>query len=385
MNVIVIGGGVSGYTTGLLLELAGYNTCIYTKEQSKSLLGQSKRPARVATAHAAASVIPHSVELDNERKILENSMAFFETMAESGRMGVRPQQHFILKETQTPPPFYYDIVKDFSPIDPPVQRLPRRSEADQLHGWQFRTFFVEMPYYIPELARLYRKSGGSIKNKTVKPDDIEDLPASIIVNTAGLYGEQFRSSEVTCTPIRGHLLYVDPAVINSRFSYNYYTAPGVYHDNQPTSVYSYPRFDALVLGGTRQEGKIKDGSFVPVDNPDVQCEHMEINGIEVPRYLLELNQKLLEPWTRKPIKENHVLKASAGWRPYRKEGVELSRTTISGRTVIHNFGHGGAGVTLSFGCAVEVVKNVQAVTEPTDKKQPKNNLLNALFQKLMRV
>jgi D-amino-acid oxidase len=51
-----------------------------------------------------------------------------------------------------------------------------------------------------------------------------------------------------------------------------------------------------------------------------------------------------------------VLAERVGLRPFRKSGVRLERDQLrDGRTVIHNYGHGGAGFTLSWGCAREVV------------------------------
>lgn len=44
-------------------------------------------------------------------------------------------------------------------------------------------------------------------------------------------------------------------------------------------------------------------------------------------------------------------------RPSRTE-VRLEAEKVEGRTVVHNYGHGGAGVTLSWGCAEEVVEIV---------------------------
>ena len=35
--------------------------------------------------------------------------------------------------------------------------------------------------------------------------------------------------------------------------------------------------------------------------------------------------------------------------------------SYAGGTIIHNYGHGGAGVTLSWGCAAEVVERVGAL------------------------
>jgi D-amino-acid oxidase len=37
----------------------------------------------------------------------------------------------------------------------------------------------------------------------------------------------------------------------------------------------------------------------------------------------------------------------------------LEKESIGEKIVIHNYGHGGAGVTLSWGCADEVVKLVK--------------------------
>ncbi|MFT4626295.1 MAG: D-amino-acid oxidase [Myxococcota bacterium] len=44
---------------------------------------------------------------------------------------------------------------------------------------------------------------------------------------------------------------------------------------------------------------------------------------------------------------------TVGVRPYRRSGVRLEREGIGGRQVVHNYGHGGAGLTLAFGCAEE--------------------------------
>jgi D-amino-acid oxidase len=57
-----------------------------------------------------------------------------------------------------------------------------------------------------------------------------------------------------------------------------------------------------------------------------------------------------------------------GIRPHREGGVclKLEDDPIAGRYgpkfLIHNYGHGGAGITLSFGCASVVVEHVQTLT-----------------------
>jgi len=57
------------------------------------------------------------------------------------------------------------------------------------------------------------------------------------------------------------------------------------------------------------------------------------------------------------IEKPNVLAERVGVRPFRKSGVRVQRAQLrDGRTVVHNYGHGGAGFTLSWGCAAEVLQ-----------------------------
>jgi D-amino-acid oxidase len=55
-----------------------------------------------------------------------------------------------------------------------------------------------------------------------------------------------------------------------------------------------------------------------------------------------------------------VIEAKVGLRPARNE-VRLETEQIGDKTIIHNYGHGGAGFTLSWGCANEVVELIRKV------------------------
>jgi glycine/D-amino acid oxidase-like deaminating enzyme len=44
----------------------------------------------------------------------------------------------------------------------------------------------------------------------------------------------------------------------------------------------------------------------------------------------------------------------AGVRPYRTGSYRLDAEIVAGKFVVHNYGHGGAGITLSWGCAARV-------------------------------
>src|SRR5262245_2744349 len=50
----------------------------------------------------------------------------------------------------------------------------------------------------------------------------------------------------------------------------------------------------------------------------------------------------------------------AGVRPFRNGSYRLDAETVSGKFIVHNYGHGGAGITLSWGCADQVRRIVQS-------------------------
>jgi D-amino-acid oxidase len=50
------------------------------------------------------------------------------------------------------------------------------------------------------------------------------------------------------------------------------------------------------------------------------------------------------------------IRAVAGLRPTRRDGVRLEAEEVDGGRIVHNYGHGGAGMTLAWGCADRVVE-----------------------------
>lgn len=64
------------------------------------------------------------------------------------------------------------------------------------------------------------------------------------------------------------------------------------------------------------------------------------------------------------ISEDRLMRITVCSRPFRPAGPRIERERFGEKTVIHNYGHGGSGWSLSWGCAEHAV----ALTEPQDRK-----------------
>jgi len=234
--------------------------------------------------------------------------------------------------------------------------------------------FVKTPTYYQALFSLFEKLGGSIQHMHITPDQVPQLPGDVLVNALGGTASAVFPDPQPASYLRGVLLLVDsPGLPNHRdagrpFSYNYTPDPSVYATDNGSSagVYAYPRRDVWVLGGTKQHGTIVNGEWT---GESITAEFVSIPGInggpdvKVPRPVIELNNQLLHDLTGVSILDREM-RATFGYRYARDldgDGVRLDTTqTRDGRLVVHNTGHGGAGVTLSWSCALRVARSVQA-------------------------
>jgi D-amino-acid oxidase len=106
--------------------------------------------------------------------------------------------------------------------------------------------------------------------------------------------------------------------------------------DDPPLMYAIPRANDCLLGGTNDLSDCREPN--PAETERILAECMAVLGLEKPR----------------------VLRERVGLRPFRKSGVRVEAGKLrDGRTVVHNYGHGGSGFTLSWGCAREVVRLVE--------------------------
>lgn len=59
------------------------------------------------------------------------------------------------------------------------------------------------------------------------------------------------------------------------------------------------------------------------------------------------------------VSRSRIIREIVGLRPYRREGYVVAAEKLAGKLVIHNYGHGGAGITLSWGTASQAVDFVR--------------------------
>jgi D-amino-acid oxidase len=190
--------------------------------------------------------------------------------------------------------------------------------------------------------------------------------------------------------IRGHYLRLNikqvPAGPSGRFfSYNYKPTADIYQTatGMSADVYCYPRSDAWILGGSRQEGQTDaNGNWVgeqTVGEEIVFSRHGE-SPLAVPSAILTLNSDILLRMMGgrldlgRLIRDDPAIVAPGiGYRFVRDSETDnvrigCSRADVSGaaKYVLHNYGHGGSGFTLSWGCAFDILQRLARMTEPTE-------------------
>ena len=188
-------------------------------------------------------------------------------------------------------------------------------------GWQFRAPVIEMQLYMPWLRSRVEALGGSFVQSFV--EDLNEVSGEVVVNCVGLGARELCGDEEV-RPARGQVIFIDQD-------------PGIGHfDQQPeTLTYTIPRSDITVLGGTAQ---VDDwGMDIRPEDDDLILSKVEALWPELDR--------------------SRIIGGAVGLRPSRSE-VRLEVEYIGERRVVHNYGHGGAGVTLSWGCAEEVANLV---------------------------
>ena len=363
-KIIIIGGGVSGLTSALTLQLLGYQTEIITDQLATDTTNKRQYP-EFASLYPSASVIPHSVYSAQLESLFRRSQPIFYELRKRAFPGVTIHKHYEIFEENQGQPDYCNWMLNLQTLDElDADEIPRRTSSNDLHGWAFDCIFADWPLYLPALANRYANSGGTITNQKLTSNDITQLSADTIINCSGTGAPTlFNDPSEQQLLLRGHLLHKASAPLitdgnDNIISYNYTPSRSVYADasGQPCDVYCYPRKDGWVLGGSRQAGQL--GSSEWQENSTVAT--YEQDGIVFPQPIVDLNSEILETTFGASLDASDALTPSVGYRYIRNrnDGLRLESEKLGNKKIIHNYGHGGAGVTLSWGCALQIAGRV---------------------------
>jgi D-amino-acid oxidase len=93
------------------------------------------------------------------------------------------------------------------------------------------------------------------------------------------------------------------------------------------------------------------------------CTSPRISQKYIDRNLIASNK--FKRYPKLEISLDRIVKETVGLRPFRKRGFRLEKQELGSKTIIHNYGHGGSGWSLSWGTAKLAVDLAQTTGEKT--------------------
>jgi D-amino-acid oxidase len=356
-SIGIVGAGVSGLTCGVTLAERGYRTAIFAAETGQETTSGAAAaiwypydaaptdqviPWALATyevlvqlaaqtgtgvsmlelrTFARAGEIPipewaiplgarrlERCEISNEPAIKAGSRAPLHRAQHAG------ESHSIISETNRP-----------------AIAQPAELAAAFTNGFAMNVPLMDTTIYLDYLAQRFITAGGVI-NSGICLTTLQDISREfdLLVNCAGI-GAKSLVDDADLESHRGQVVIV-PRLAPTR---------AIVCDDPPL-MYAIPRTKDCIFGGTNEISE--DRRVNPAATSQIVAECSRALNIDQPKVLAE----------------------KVGLRPFRKSGVRVCIERLSdGRSAIHNYGHGGSGFTLSWGCAQKVFSLVQtAVAGP---------------------
>jgi D-amino-acid oxidase len=305
LRVTVVGGGVVGLTCALELARAGARVTLMTADPVD----------RTTSAIAAALWFPYrAAPADAVLRWAATSLDVFAALAADAATGVALRPGTVVHRTAEPDLWWTPAVPDHRPAT--RAELPDGAPS----GTRCVLPVIDMHRYLPWLVEACGSAGVAVVPAVV--ERLTDVPGDVVVLAAGLRSGPLMDDD-TGVPVQGQVARLeDPGL----------TGWVLDEDNPAGLTYVVPRGDDVVVGGTAVVG----ATGVEPD-PAVEAAVLERAYALVPA-----------------LRSAPVLSRAVGLRPGRPT-VRLDRTVLDDRPVISCYGHGGAGVTLSWGCARDVV------------------------------
>lgn len=305
-EVAIIGAGVAGLTCGVQFAERGRPTRILAEE-----IG-----TRITSAAAGAIWFPYDAE--PAEAVIAWSLETYEVLRGlcdvpgSGVSMIELRSFARAGELEIP-----DWAESLG-----AARLPRALVPGCfMSGYTLEVPLTDTTLYLDYLTARFRQAGGEIESG-IHFDALGEVPAdfSLVVNCSGV-GAGPLVPDLAVEPHRGQVVVVPPVA----------QSYAVVCDDPPL-MYAIPRANDCVFGGTNEVSDQREPDAA--ETAAIVAECSRVLGIEPPT----------------------ILRERVGLRPFRRGGICLRADRLGdGRRVIHNYGHGGSGFTLSWGCARAVL------------------------------
>lgn len=307
-QIAIIGRGISGLSSGIRLLEKGFSVDIYSRDELSK------------TTSMAAGAYWWPYEARPVEKVFRWSRRSFEeyqTLCKKRQSGVTFQQYLRFCKV----------------LDGSAEKAKLADEWEEIDGQQFgisclQAFrlnipVIEVPIFMPYLEKRFLLAGGKIFIRDLYSPTELFSRYELVVNCSGVWAH-YLVNDKEVFPIRGQTVRV------SRPEGLPKTVQLIQDTN--SFIMILPRSVDCVLGGVAEKG---NWSVAPDDFTSAQ---------------ILANAKKIQPL----FEQSLVLDVSVGLRPGRNTvRLELEEST-PGQPIIHNYGHGGAGFTLAWGCADEV-------------------------------
>lgn len=305
-RVVVVGGGVVGLTAAIRLREGGHDVAVVARD-----VGEATTSAVAAALWYPYRALPHGAVT----RWAAVGYRVLAGLADVPGTGVAVRWGTEVFREVPPEPWWRDAVPLLEPAG--AAHLP----PGRAGGWRLPVPVADMAVHLPWLAARFAALRGTLERRVVRDLDAELRGADVVVDCAGL-GARDLAGDPTVTAVRGQVAVLGQVGL----------AEWLLDQADPGHLaYVVPRTRDIVCGGTAQEGA-EDLAVDPATAADI----------------LERCRALVPALRAAPVLAHRV-----GLRPARP-AVRLEAEDRPGGRVVHCYGHGGAGVTLSWGCAADI-------------------------------
>ncbi|MEM8922646.1 MAG: FAD-dependent oxidoreductase [Actinomycetota bacterium] len=306
-SVVVVGAGLIGLTTAVRLAEAGHRVEVFTADD----------PLRT-TSTAATGMVGFGFSRPLEKAIGWRQSTVTELSAQFGRgVGVRTQPGLLAGRDPFEAPKAFHSLPGFRIAEP--AELPDGFRP----GFWVDMIAVDLDRYLPYLVDRLRATGTVLTRTTV--DDLAAIDAPVIVNCCGIGAKGLVDDPELRADWGMHLIIENAVELQHHFM--------EMSSGLRRWISWMPHGDRILIGGA----SVLDRTD-PAPDATIAAE------------LTGMLQR-----THPALASAPSIGVNAGVRPHRS-AVRVEATSLpDGRTLIHNYGHGGSGLTLSWGSADEVL------------------------------